>query len=428
MIRAEDAVSIALARSTKDEVVDITLDEEEEDCLDYLEASIESSIHNTFDGGILDLRVPAGFASDNVINALKQRAEAAGWLIGIYEHLSDSGKRREIQVVFAPPRRSTSAAQKISRPPPCKRPKVLLVSDVPGWAFDQNMKDLAEYLADDFEFEHFYTENWFKGERPDWSKYHVIYEAYHRNPSMGIPTDRLLGAMRSQFFKPEKPGPPDDEDIKSVNRCRAFQLSAKRNYDELIDRCPNIVYLTNPVNMRRFPPPPKHNKIVASWNGNAMHKAMDGRVIKGFYDFVIPSCIRANVPLVAAEYGTVEGPRRRRTSAEMTDFYRQSNVALCASAYESASNSIMEGMASGLALIATDVGNHRELRDKQLDDFGDSGILLVDRSVDMFAGALRELTPKRAAEMGNINRKSIIKDWSWDVWKERYRDFIRSGL
>ncbi len=38
------------------------------------------------------------------------------------------------------------------------KPKVLLTCDVPGWAFDVNLRDMAEYLKDDFDFEHWYVD------------------------------------------------------------------------------------------------------------------------------------------------------------------------------------------------------------------------------------------------------------------------------
>lgn len=308
------------------------------------------------------------------------------------------------------------------------KPRALLVSDVPGWAFDQNMHDLADHLADDFEFSHFYTQNWFQLiERPKWKEYDVIYECFHRNPPMGIPYSRTVGALRSEWFKPEKKGPPEADDIALVNRYRAFQVAVKRNYDELIDRCPNVVYLTNPVNMRRFSAQTPEHAIIASWNGNAGHQS-NGVLIKHFHDIVVPACKRAGVPLVAAEYNTSSGPMRRRAPIEMPAFYQQASVALCASEYEAASNSVMEAMASGLALIATDVGNHREMRDEQLKVFGDTGIILVERNVEAFSRALSALTPARAREMGEINRREIQERWSWDAWRDRYRDFLLKAI
>ena len=123
-----------------------------------------------------------------------------------------------------------------------------------------------------------------------------------------------------------------------------------------------------------------------------------------------------------AEYTT-----SRLTPEEMPAFYRKASVYLCASLYEGASNSVMEAMAAGLAVVATDVGNHREMVESQIRHLGDTGILLVDRTPDAFAQALDALKadPGRAQEMGKLNSREIKERWSWTAWKGRYRDVLR---
>lgn len=424
------------------------LSDQEEVALDYLDATVESGILKDFDGSIFDFRIPADFTTQAAVEALKRRYQDGGWLVSSFLLTNDAGDVVGFQVVFAPGKSrnsikwdnlkeiesiaiATERQVKWKRAVP-EKPRVLLVSDVPGWAFDQNMRDLAEYLSASFDFGFFYTENFFRGERPKWADWDVVYEAYHRNPPMGVPMERALGALRSQWFRPEKPEPPTVEDVALVNKYRGFQVAAWRNFEEIRERCPNAVYLTNPVNTRRFAPREREERrsLVVEWNGNARHRSLDGRYIKHFYDIVVPATQRAGVQLVAAEFSTTEGPMRKRSSAEMPDFYASADVAVCASEYEAASNSVMEAMAAGLALVATDVGNHRELRDAQVRAYGDSGILLVEGSVEAFAGALKLLsqTPARAREMGAINRAEIQERWSWDVWQERYADFLRMAL
>jgi len=436
MITVKTAMTFDRARESRPNRTS-EVKEEDQTLLEYLDATIESGMFKSFNGQMFEMKIPVTFASPEVVAALKSRYESGGWIVGVFlvreDILKDTGKIIACQMVFSaggtlPTQESIEKPQeKRPRVVPDK-PRVVLVSDVPGWAFDQNMKDLAWYLRDKFQFSFFYTENWFKGERPDWDEFDVIYEAYHRNPQMGIPMERALGALRSEWWHPEKPSPPGEAEITRVNEYRGFQVACERNFNEFKPRCPGVVYLTNPVNTQRFEQTPLRDKIIASWNGNAKHKSPDGRYIKHFYDISLPACIKAKIDLIAAEYGTKEGPLRRRSFEEMPAFYQQANVALCASEYESASNSVMEAMASGLALIATDVGNHRELRDTQLRYFGDSGILLVERSVPDFVNALRELTPKRAAEMGAINRAEIKERWSWDAWASKYENFLRMGL
>lgn len=309
-----------------------------------------------------------------------------------------------------------------------RKPRVCLVSDVRRWAFDQNMHDMAEYLSDEFEFGHFYVED--RRVNLDWRDFDLVYECFHRNPDLSIPPEKWLGSLRSQWWDPAKHGPLAPEQVAAINRRRAFHTTTRAAYeDALAAGCKNVFYLTNPVNVRRFQDAaPLRDQIVAEWNGNAGHANATGTRIKHFWDIVVPACEQAKVALIAAEYGTTTGSYRRRAPAEMPGFYKQANVALCASEYEAASFSVMEAMCSGLAVVATDVGNHREMRDSQLDHFGDSGILLVDRVVGAFAQALREISPRRAHEMGAINRAEIMTRWSWDAWGDRFRQFFRRGL
>jgi hypothetical protein len=309
------------------------------------------------------------------------------------------------------------------------KPKLALLSDVQGWAFCQQMHDLEEYLAGRFDIEHLYVFDWVVRNQPvpDLSKYDALYCPYHRwNIGQHLPWRKTLGSLRAQWLFPENKRVPQSMEFEVVNRFRAFNVVNRANYAEYAQGCPNLHYLTNPVNMRRFPQQPtRRDTLVASWNGNAGHSNSLGEDVKGFHSIVVPACAQADVPLVYAEYNTC-----RKAPAEMPAFYQQANVALSASLYEGASSSVMEAMAAGLALVVTDCGNHREIRDKQLTKYGESGIRVVERSVGEFVRELRFLkdNPDLAYEMGQLNRRSIAEDWSWDVWAGPFERFLSIPL
>lgn len=305
------------------------------------------------------------------------------------------------------------------------RPKVLLLSDVRGWAFDINLRDMAEYLKDHFDFSF-----WYVAENKPWPSQpmDLVYLPYLRWPGVNPLVDyrKALGSLRTRYFWPEAPNVPDTTEFNLVNTFRGFHVVTTDNLAELAANCPNTVYLTNPVNMRRFPTAtPRRGDVVCSWNGNAKHINSAGVDVKGFYSLVQPACAAAGVPLVYAEYHT-----KRVPPAEMPAFYQQANLAVSVSLYEGASNSVMEAMASGLALITTDVGNHREMRDSQLKHLGDTGIILVDRDLRSITDAIHTLKvdPLRVHTMGKLNRKEIDARWSWAAWATRYTDFFRRAL
>lgn len=307
-------------------------------------------------------------------------------------------------------------------------PRVLLVSDVRGWAFDQNLRDLAAHLGDRFRFEFWYIRDYLDhGTVPEMSRFNAVFTPYHRwNVDRLLPWDRLLGSLRAAFFRPEVPGPPTAEDVALVNRFRAFHTVNRVNQDQLRERCPRAVYLTNPVDVRRFEAPAEdRTDLVAVWNGNARHINGAGVDVKGLHPIVVPACKEAGVRLELAEFHTCRLP-----PSEMPAFYRRGTVAVCASLYEGASNSVMEAMASGLAVVATDVGNHREMQESQRENLGGSGIILVERSVSAISAALSRLRedPAEVRRMGALNRAEIATRWSWEAWADRYAQFIRMAL
>lgn len=422
----------------------VSLTDDELRLLNQLDASVESSVYKHFSGAPFEFVVSAATVSRKVASALQRLYEGAQtgnwrWAVSIEPAMKDG--KPHWKLTFQARACERKADWKDGLLPvgemPAKargasgKPRVCLVSDERGWAFDRNMQDLATALADTFEFEHFYVADWLVGgARQKWDDFDLVYECFHRNPHMGFPRGRSASSLRTQasYFRPDRPGPLDDADYALINSFRAFHVVTQRDYDLIKPHCPRLAYLTNPIVSERFSQTPPRDEIIAEWNGNPSHQTGTGQYVKHFHDVIEPACRAAGVRLVAARFDVAEGEQRRRSPEEMPEFYREATVALCGSEAEGASYSIMEAMASGLAVIATDVGNHREMHDSEIAHIGEYGILLVERSVEAFADALRSLTPKRAREMGEINRAEIQARWSWAAWKDRYADFLRSAL
>jgi glycosyltransferase involved in cell wall biosynthesis len=89
-----------------------------------------------------------------------------------------------------------------------------------------------------------------------------------------------------------------------------------------------------------------------------------------------------------------------------------SNIFAISSLVEGAANVVMEASASGLPVIATEVG---EVPQIVLD--GKTGILIKPRDVEGLVNALKKLIdkPLLAKEMGRTGRKRMKEKYSWDI-------------
>ncbi|WP_284615906.1 TIGR03088 family PEP-CTERM/XrtA system glycosyltransferase [Aquabacterium humicola] len=92
---------------------------------------------------------------------------------------------------------------------------------------------------------------------------------------------------------------------------------------------------------------------------------------------------------------------------------------------EGISNTILEGMASGLPVIATDVGGNAEL----VDD-GGTGLIVPPGDASALAGALEALAcdPPRAAAMGRAGRQRAVSQFSLQAMVARYQDLYDQQL
>lgn len=304
--------------------------------------------------------------------------------------------------------------------------KIGLFADVPDWAFCVNNKAIEKYVFDGLNVEHLYVKDAHHWAPDHLSRYNALFFPFHRwgvEQRFTLDWKRALGSLRSELFYAENPHYKlGHREFEMVNRHAAFHVVTQHNLSALAPHCPNVVYLTNPVDTERFNGnATPRNEPVFCWSGNANHCAD----IKGFTTIIQPTFERNGAPFVFAEYS-----RTRLKHTEMPGFFAQANVAVCTSLYEGASNSVMEAMASGLALITTEVGNAREMHESQMRHFGKSGIRFIPRTVDGLHNAVETLRrdPERVREMGETNRQEIQERWSWHAWKDRYKDFFRKAL
>jgi glycosyltransferase involved in cell wall biosynthesis len=131
---------------------------------------------------------------------------------------------------------------------------------------------------------------------------------------------------------------------------------------------------------------------------------------------------RASQERLHAELGLGDRFVLRGSVPDVAGFLRSVDVAVLPSHSEGMSNALLEYMASGRAVIATDVGANAKL----LQD-GKCGLLVPPGDAAALVGALGELlaNPLRAAGLGAAARRRAESDFSRDAMRKRFEDFYR---
>jgi glycosyltransferase involved in cell wall biosynthesis len=102
---------------------------------------------------------------------------------------------------------------------------------------------------------------------------------------------------------------------------------------------------------------------------------------------------------------------------KLTELYRSADVFVLPSLNEGMSNSLLEAMASGLAIIATDTGGTGELVD------GQNGVIVAQNSAAEIYDALEKIyNDREALNKMKISSREKVADFSWAKVGDRYKD------
>jgi glycosyltransferase involved in cell wall biosynthesis len=108
----------------------------------------------------------------------------------------------------------------------------------------------------------------------------------------------------------------------------------------------------------------------------------------------------------------------------VSDYLGRMDFTILTSISEGQPLTILESYAAHLPVIATDVGNCRELIYGPNDDFGTAGILTHIMNLEEVANAMVELalSPKMREQMGESGYRRVNNGYSIDDMKQKYRE------
>jgi len=334
------------------------------------------------------------------------------------------------------------------------RPKVGLVIDTAGWAFDNIASQMTKHLSSEFEME--IIASYDIGDKLPLLLMLERFDLVHffwRKDILSLLDPSLTGHLgkigigSSELFKRCLGNKPittsvydhlflsrtEINDYKPVfETVTGYSVSSQRLYNiySNIREYPTPAAVISdgvdldlffPNRARRFPT--ADQPLIVGWAGNSAW-ASEIEDFKGFHTILQPALTELaeeGVPVVGhfADRQSRMIPHRR-----MRHYYSSIDVFVCSSKIEGTPNPVLEAMACGVPVISTDVGIVPEVLGDLQQEF-----ILPERSKECLKTVLRRLNDNREI-LPKLSEENLlsVQSWAWSHKVRKFEPFFRDML
>lgn len=290
--------------------------------------------------------------------------------------------------------------------------RVLVIADVPGWAWDKKAKQLKQHLdGDEFHIDILYAQS---------DPFPTGYDLYHTfevNQAQSVPVSFLKVTGITAHVWQTWEGKHGPGTVKAwASHAAGFHANSIMLQKEM------EAYLGYPV----FYVP---NGVDETFYKRTRERAPSAKLVVGHvgkpnprkgHAIIAEACEKAGVELRINQntYKTAH------SMEAMREFYQDLDVLAVASDFDGTPNPALEAAACGVAVISNPIGNMPEFIRN-----GENGIL-VERTVESMTNGLRRLAVDmpRTTAMGRAARATIEADWTWKKMSQHYAAMWRSVL
>jgi len=297
-----------------------------------------------------------------------------------------------------------------------RKPHVLLLLDVPNWAFDNSAKQIAQHLSGEFDFSFQYVHH-NSPSRLNPKKFDLLYvffwgETFHQQ--FGFSPSRTMKEVSShRWVDDERFGPCTAPEMVSrfLGDAETLLCTSKRLQNIVIPHHRRAFHTPNGIDTELFFRKSDRCELLTfGWAGNASDP------LKGLDDILLPAC--------GSKFKLSIAPGQISHS-KMNAFYNQLDVFAVASRHEGEPLTLVEAMAAGCFPVCYNVGIVPELI-----THGENGLILQERSPEAFRKAFTwcQDHPEIVRGAGQANAIKIAKERNWvtivDYFRKAFNDTI----
>lgn len=281
-------------------------------------------------------------------------------------------------------------------------PRVLVISDVPNWAWARKAAALKQYLAGRIRVDVVHTTE-ADTNRIIRSAAHDLYHTFEvvqvGAVPHGWPMTTGITAHVVKQWEEKRPGAVREWAARAVG-FHANSIMLKLELEQFLRR--DVYYVPNGVNETFF--------------RRLRRRASGGRLVVGYVarpnvrkgpEIVEEACKRADVEFRPV----VRTWKTALTAEQMREFYQDIHVLAVSSDMDGTPNPALEAAACECAVVSNRIGNMPEFVVDGVNGF------LTERTVDGLAASLASLARlgvEHVEAMGRKARETVLGDWTWE--------------
>jgi len=297
--------------------------------------------------------------------------------------------------------------------------KILLVADVPGWAWDHKADAIIRNLSHLHDIDKIYCRS------ADYEKINPrSYDAIHFFGWQGSPwVDLCTTAVSSHNFRRDIPYAQ-----REISKFRGVSAVCRLIYNELKSlnlKCP--VYLCeNGVETDWFTPPYKKKStddFVVGWSGQVSHESTDQH---GYHNILMP--LKKELEHNGVKLKIITNNwQNAMPHREMINFYHGLDVMLHTGHLTGTPNPIFEAASCEVPVLSTTIGSANDMivngkngfLFELFDNFPKDAAKVV---TNIYNGIMYLANNRDVCEsLGKEARKTVVRDWTW---KERAKQWL----
>ena len=284
--------------------------------------------------------------------------------------------------------------------------KILLISDVRGWAWWNKSQYLKYYLSDEFNFDIINVIGpGAQGVPNDGYDLYFTYGFSYIDRLRRIPKNKKMTGVTAH-----RPESVIRTAMRKTNHIHANSIMLMEEVKKFNE---NVHYVPNGVDenlFRPIKPITPHGELMVGHVGKKCKE-------KGQSNIIQPAIAKAG----ANSYVNTNDYRNKLPYCQMWQKYQDFDIFIVASDEDGTPNPALEAAACGRPIISNRIGNMPEfIRD------GYNGFL-VEKNIDAYVEKIKWCMDHKeeVARMGENARKTVLDGWTWKIQSEKYRKMFR---